>query len=188
MGMVHMAHGLGSVVAARQLRAVSGAAVRIPDPDRRVHLQFRRHAGCPICHVHLQSVVRRHDEIAAAGVKEVVVFHSTEDELRGQADELPFDVIGDPGKALYAEFGVGSSRRALLDPRALLPVLGPTIRHPPGIGSPPVNLRPTGGRLGLPADFLIDSAGRVVACKHGSHAYDQWWVEELLALVRCRPT
>jgi hypothetical protein len=174
---------LGSLVAPRRLRAVSGAAVRIPDPEQWVHLQFRRHAGCPICHVHLQSVVRRHDEIAAAGIKEVVVFHSTDGELRGQADELPFDVIGDPGKALYAEFGVGSSRRALLDARAILPVLLPTLRHPPGIGSPPVNLRPTGGRLGLPADFLIDSAGRVVACKHGSHAYDQWSVDELLALA-----
>jgi peroxiredoxin len=175
--------GLGSLVASRQLRAVSGAAVRLPDPDQWVHLQFRRHAGCPICHVHLQSMVRRRDEIAAAGIKEVVVFHSTDDELRGQADELPFDVIGDPGKALYAEFGVESSRRALLDARAILPVLLPTLRHPPGIGSPPVNLRPTGGRLGLPADFLIDSAGRVVACKHGSHAYDQWSVDELLGLL-----
>jgi len=27
--------------------------------------------------------------------------------------------------------------------------------------------------LGLPADFLIDCGGRVVVCKHGSHAYDQ---------------
>ena len=176
--------GVGSLVVPRQLRAVSGAAVRIPDPDLCVHLQFRRHAGCPICNVHLQSVLRRHDEIAAAGIKEVVVFHSTDDELRRHVDELPIDVIGDPGKALYAEFGVGSSRRALLDPRALLPVLGPVLRHPPGIGSPPVNLRPTGGRQGLPADFLINSAGRVIACKHGTHANDQWSVHELLALVR----
>ena len=56
--------GEGSVVAPRELRAVSGAAVAIPDPDQRVHLQFRRFAGCPICNVHLQSVIRRHDEIA----------------------------------------------------------------------------------------------------------------------------
>ena len=53
--------GPGSVVAAQELNTVSGAAVRIPDPQKVVHLQFRRFAGCPICNVHLQSVVRRHD-------------------------------------------------------------------------------------------------------------------------------
>lgn len=34
--------------------------------------------------------------------------------------------------------------------------------------------------LGLPADFLIDSTGRVVAVKYGRHANDQWSVDELL--------
>jgi AhpC/TSA family len=173
--------GPGSVVAPRELRAVSGAAVRIPDPEQLVHLQFRRHAGCPICNAHLQSVVRRHDEIAAAGIREVVVFHSTDDELRRHGVDLPFAVVGDPGKVLYREFGVGSSPRALLDPR----VLGPIVHQLPGIGGrPTVPLRPTGGRQGLPADFLIGADGRVVACKHGSHAYDQWSVDELLAYAR----
>ncbi len=90
--------GVRSLVVPRQLRAVSGAAVRIPDPNLCVHVQFRRHAGCPICNVHLQSVLRRHDEIAAAGIKEVVAFHSTDDELRRDVDELPIDVSGDPAR------------------------------------------------------------------------------------------
>jgi hypothetical protein len=132
--------------------------------------------------VHLQSIVRRHDEIASAGIREIVVFHSTDEELRRHVSDLPFAVVGDPAKALYAEFGVESSPRAVLDPRAVVPVLVPIFRQLPGIGgAPPANLHPTGGRLGLPADFLIDSDGRVIACKHGSHAYDQWWVDELLA-------
>lgn len=37
--------------------------------------------------------------------------------------------------------------------------------------------------LGLPADLLIAADGRVVAAKYGSHAYDQWSVDELLALA-----
>ena len=88
--------GVGSVVAARELTGISGEAVPIPDPDRLVHLQLRRFAGCPICNVHLQSIVRRHDEIANAGVREVVVFHSTDQELRHYLGELPFAVVGDP--------------------------------------------------------------------------------------------
>jgi len=72
-------------------------------------------------------VAARHDEIRAAGIREVVVFHS------------------------------------------------PAEPEPPG--------RPAGGRLGLPGDFLIVPDGRVVASRIGSHAGDQWSVDELLALV-----
>ena len=39
---------------------------------------------------------------------------------------------------------------------------------------------PTGGLLGLPADFLIAPDGRLAALKYGKHAYDQWTVDELL--------
>lgn len=177
---------VGTVVEPRELVTVNGVSVPIPDPHTRVHLQFRRFAGCPICNVHLQSVVRRHDEITAAGLREVAVFHSTPQELAGHAVDLPFAMVADPDKVLYAEFGVGKSARAVLDPRAMAPVLGPMIRGLSAIGgthgaTPPANLHPTGGRLGLPADFLIDSDGRVLACKHGIHAYDQWSVDELLA-------
>lgn len=170
----------GSVVAERELVAVSGESIPIPDPGRMVHLQFRRFAGCPICNVHLQSIVRRHDEIAAAGIREVVVFHSTNEELRRYVGELPFAVVGDPGKALYDEFGVRSSPRSLLHPRALPPAaLASGFRQ----GRKNMNMHPTGGHLGLPADFLIDPDGRVLACKNGSHANDQWSVDELLALA-----
>lgn len=41
-----------------------------------------------------------------------------------------------------------------------------------------------GGHFGLPADFLFDAQARVVACKYGVHADDQWSVDELLALAR----
>jgi hypothetical protein len=30
---------------------------------------------------------------------------------------------------------------------------------------------------------LLDPAGRVLACKYGTHAYDQWSVDELLDLA-----
>jgi AhpC/TSA family len=176
--------GPGSVVAPRELVSVSGDAVPIPDPDRLVHLQFRRFAGCPICNVHLQSIVHRHDEMVGAGIREVVVFHSTDEELRRYVDDLPFAVVGDPDKVLYAEFGVGASLRAVLDPRAMAPAVVSVVRQSiTGTrGQKPItNLHPTGGRLVLPADFLIGSDGRVIACKHGTHANDQWSVDEVLA-------
>ena len=92
--------------------------------------------------------------------------------------KFPFDVIGDPKKELYRRFGVESSILAILDPRAW-PALfkGNFASDKPSGG-------PDGGPLGLPADFLISSDGKIVASHYGTHAYDQWSVEELLALAK----
>jgi peroxiredoxin len=177
----------GEVVAASTFATVDGAPIEVPDPDLLVHLQFRRFAGCPLCNLHLRSVVRRHDEIAAAGVREVVLFHSTAEELRAHTVDLPFAVVADPDKRRYVEFGVESAPRALLDPRVWPRIVQGIAADLVAIvrgKQPPPELKQPGGRLGLPADFLIASDGRVVACKYGSHAYDQWSVDELLELVR----
>jgi peroxiredoxin len=92
-------------------------------PGRLVHLRFRRFAGCPVCNLHLRSFVQRHQEIEAAGVCEIVLFHAPAEELRVHVADLPFAVVGDPEKQLYAEYGVESSPRALLDPRAWFPIV-----------------------------------------------------------------
>ena len=176
----------GAVFPARELVSVSGEKLRIPAAEDLVHLQLRRFAGCPICHLHLRSFVRRHDELAGARIREVIVFHSPVDELAPHADGFPFPLIADPERTLYRELGVETSPRALLDPRALVPVaravaLG-TFAILLGRERPP-SLTPQGGRLGLPGDFLIGPDGRVRACKYGEHADDQWSVDDVLRLA-----
>jgi hypothetical protein len=171
----------------RRLVAVDGQPVPVPDPHRHVHLQLRRFAGCPVCHLHLRSVVRRHDEIAAAGVREVVVFHSRAEELRPLVADFPFAVVADPHKTLYVEFGVEAARRALLDPRAWISVVRGVVGDLAASARarrPPAWLTARGGRLGLPADFLIAPGGEVVACRYGRHADDQWSVDDLLDVAR----
>ena len=42
----------------------------------------------------------------------------------------------------------------------------------------------TESHLGMPADFLIDTDGTVLAAKYGEHGADQWSVDELLALAK----
>ncbi|MFI2641777.1 peroxiredoxin-like family protein [Streptomyces sp. NPDC018610] len=184
----------GSTVDRRTLTTVAGDQVAVPDPDRLVHLQFRRFAGCPVCNLHLRSVVRRHREIVAAGVREVVVFHSPAEELAPHTAELPFAVVADPARLLYADFGVERSSRALLDPRVWGPITRAVLSGAWNVVRGRERLpstSPHGGRLGLPADFLVAPDGRVLAAKYGEHAYDQWPVDELLELAArtdTRPT
>ncbi|MGH2968080.1 MAG: peroxiredoxin-like family protein [Solirubrobacteraceae bacterium] len=168
----------GDRVPEHSLDGISGEAVRIPDPNGTVHLQFRRFAGCPYCNLHLRSIATRYDEIRAACVREVIVFHSSAADLVSYNEELPFPVIADPDKALYHEFGVEAKARALLNPRAWLPAIhGAATKRRPHSGDH------RSGHLGLPADFLIASDGTVLASKYGRHAFDQWTVDELLALA-----
>jgi peroxiredoxin len=171
----------GATIKTRELTSVDGTRVTLG--DQLTHLQFRRFAGCPICNLHLRSIVNRHDEILTAGIREVVVFHSPADELRQY--DLPFDVIADPDKKLYREFGVESSRRALLHWRTWIAIVRGVFHdiRPVLSGQGPAP-KGDGGRLGLPADFLIGPSGEVLAVKYGEHAFDQWSVDELLSQGR----
>lgn len=155
---------------------LEGTLLVIPHSERLVHLQFRRFAGCPICNLHLQSIARRHEELADAGIVEVAVFHSNADDLRSYGS-LPFSVIADPERSLYAKFGVETSARALLDPRSWSAAARGLFRSRP-------TLSLSGGPLGLPGDFLIEPSGRIAALKYGAHADDQWSVDEILAAAR----
>lgn len=177
---------VGDVLSPRELTTMTGEPVPVPDPGHVVHLQLRRFAGCPICNLHLRATVDRIGEIRAAGVQEVVVFHSTDEELLKYEADLPFPVVGDPEKKLYREFGIESSLGAALHPGVWLPTVRAVsttmwgaIRRRNAMA--PVS--PTGGSLGLPADVLIGPEGTILAVKYGEHAYDQWSVDEMLALL-----
>jgi peroxiredoxin len=175
----------GSVLGKRRLAAAGGEEIEIPDAARLIHLQFRRFAGCAFCNVHLRSFEARHDEIAAAGIREVVVFRSTAEQLQRYHGDVPYDVVLDPNGRLYDEFGVGSGLRAVLDPRASLMALPNVARSlfPARLGMPAPGGR-FDGLFGFPADFLIATDGQVVACQYAAHAEDGWPVDELLSLAR----
>jgi peroxiredoxin len=172
---------VGDTIDARALRTIDETDVAVPAPDATVHLQFRRFAGCPICTLHMHELTRRHDEIRSAGVNEVVVFHSSSDALRRYQADLPFAVVADPDRKLYKEFGVEASLRATLHPRAML-AAARGMRWSKASGA----IGRGENHFGKPADFLIGTDGTVLACKYGTHADDQWSVDELLELAERR--
>lgn len=166
----------GDVLPKTVMVAAGGEAINLPDPKHLVHLQFRRFVDCPICNTHIGEFRKRAREIEAAGVKEVIVFHSSPKSIRSYQKDVPFLMVGDPKKALYKEFGVETSLGFMS-----LKALGAGMR---GMAHGHFGLRFSGGPLGLPADFLIAMSGRINAVKYGTDAYDQWSVDELLNLAK----
>ncbi|MFD8480329.1 AhpC/TSA family protein [Kitasatospora sp. NPDC059673] len=122
----------------------------------------------------------------AAGIREAAVFHSPAPELRPYADDLPFTLVADSEQRLYRAYGVEHGVRALLDPRAWPAIARGVLRSIPlilrGRERPPAS-RPLGGRIGLPADFLLAPDGRILAAHYGTHAADHWTVDQVLALA-----
>jgi len=169
---------VGDFVSPRKIESVASGTVPLPHPNRLTHLQFRRFAGCPICHLHLQTFIRRWSELEEGEIEEVAVFHSSRQVMLDHHADAPFPLIADPEKALYKVFGVEKSLASVLHPSAMLSALQGLLAHGPAL--PGKWQSP----LGLPADFLIRSDGQIVALKCGSHAYDQWSVDEVLAKAR----
>jgi peroxiredoxin len=165
--------------------SIANGKIRAEDDDRPLHLQFRRFAGCPICHLHLHNFLRRASELDRR-VREVVFFHSSVEELRPHLAHLPALTIADPDKRIYRAFGVEAHPRALLHPKAisaaLLSSAVASYRIVRGRQALPAR-SPQGGRLGLPADFLVSRTGIILACHYGRHADDQWSVDDVLELA-----
>jgi peroxiredoxin len=170
----------GAKAPALSLTSIRGDRVAIPDPERLVHLQFRRFAGCPVCNFHLHSLGRRLDDIRAAGIREVAVFHSSREEMLKYQAQLPFDCVADPGKALYRQFGVVTSWLAPLHPAVLWAGFRGVL------ATRKLYKKAEHGILGLPADFLIAPDGEVRAAHYGRHAYDNWDADQLLRLAGAR--
>jgi peroxiredoxin len=176
---------IGDTVRLDDFTTIDGATVTPPGVGQVVHIQFRRFAGCPVCNLHLRGFVQHRTELANAGIREVIVFHSSVEELRQYEADLPLDVVADPTRRLYQRFGVEARRGAF------------GIRFVPMIPAVAVNLiiqlitrrrqappmTPEGGMFGLPADVLVGHDSRVVAIKYGEHAYDQWSLDDVRSLA-----
>lgn len=154
-----------------------GHEVAIPSATGLTHLQFRRYSGCAVCNLHLRSFIDHQQALCNAGIQEIVIFNSSRDHILADIPDSPFPIIADPHKYLYREFGVETSPLAVFNPKVWLPAMKGALRF--GVQLP----RDKETMNGLPADFLVDSQGKIIAVHYGTHAYDQWTLDELLAIA-----
>lgn len=168
---------VGDYIQRQQLVTISESLVDVPATQQITHIQFRRFSSCPICNLHIDTFINRHLELVQAGIQEVVVFHSTQEEMLKYGGDFPFAMIADPQKQLYKSFGVESSILAVINPVVWAPAVTGLIKFK--------QLPYEKGQsfFGLPADFLIAKTGEVLAVKYGNHADDHWEVDDVLQLA-----
>lgn len=160
-----------------QFTSIQGATLQLPAADL-VHLQFRRFAGCPVCNLHLQTFARGHQRLRDAGVLTVAFFHSTAEQMRPYQGQLPFPCVADPERRWYDLLGLERSLFAVAHPRVVAAALKGLVVAPsnPFVGG--------ADQTGLPGDFLIDRNNVIVGARYGSHANDQWSVDDVIELAR----
>jgi peroxiredoxin len=172
-----MKYKVGDRIGKIHWSTIDASPIHIPDLEGRiVHLQFSRWAGCPICNMHVASFRRRAQEIERAGIVEVMVFHSPAQDIRDLRGDLPFALVADPSKVYYKAFGVQQSPFFLFHPRAFR-----ALRSEAKQGNKAQRIH--GGVFGLPADFVIDPTGRLIAAHYGQHADDSLSVDQILTLA-----
>lgn len=169
---------VGEFVLPKTLATISETFVEIPSNQRVTHIQFRRFASCPICNLHINSFMERHLDLVANGIQEIVVFHSTQDEMLKRGGDVPFAMIADPAKELYKAFGVESSIMAIINPAAWISSVKGLAKFKK------IPYEKNQSFFGLPADFIISKSGEVVAAKYGIHADDHWEVDEVITMTR----
>jgi peroxiredoxin len=142
-----------------------------------VLVKFLRFAACPVCNLHLREYVRRYDELAAAGITVLAVFHSPPGKIDKQLRDvdLPFEIIADPEKAAFAAYGVERSLRGMFTRR----VMRDYVRAiGAGFLTRPVGHE--GGIQGHPADFLVDGEGIIRLARYGRDYADTMQVDDVV--------
>jgi hypothetical protein len=153
---------------------IQGAALQVPHQILWTHLQFRRYAQCPICNLHVREFFHNHEKIHRAGIQEVIIFQSTREQLMGQLHDGKVHVVADPTRQLYEAFGVQNSMLSVIHPAAWWSAMKGAVEFGMHLPSSAESM------FGLPADFLVDNEGVVIAAHYGRHADDHWSVEDLI--------
>lgn len=134
---------------------------------------FHRYARCAICNQRIRELDRVLPRLRAeTGLRTLFVCHSARRRLLEEFGEraLPFDLIADPDRELYAQFGVARSLLTTLKPKSIATIVS-ARRAMPDDGKPAGLERPL---TMIPADFFVDADGRLVSAHYGEFLGDSW--------------
>jgi len=143
-------------------------------------IQLHRFSGWPDARCQIDDLIKRQDELNAAGIETIVFLHSSAAKMLPNFQEVPgLHIVADRQKAFYREYQSRFLWRKLFSPASWRATFSAFTK-----GYFPQFNRFEGGVVGLPSDFLVDKTGRIIDVHYGQHFGDSWTVSEVLSKVR----
>jgi thioredoxin-dependent peroxiredoxin len=145
---------------------IDGATISLAQfSGRPLLLMFFRYASCPMCNLRLHDFARHYPSLEQRGLRAVAVFHSSAASIRAHAGarQYPFSLVADPEFRVYRAYEVERSW-----PRLLASMARPRF-YVDWVRSMANGFWGGAARemAKMPADFLIDAAGRIVIAHYG---------------------
>lgn len=150
---------------------------------KRLLLAFFRNAACALCNLRVHELIQHYPDLHNHGLHILAVFESPRENLLqyvGKQD-APFPIIPDPEAWLYTLYGVETSEAKVQA----------SMQHPATQGrvqtaaSAGFHLTPEAGSNfnRIPAEFLIDSDGRIRHAFYANIVGDHLSIETLAAFA-----
>ncbi len=145
-------------------------------------LSFYRYASCPLCNLRVHEISKLSPQWARQGLDVVGVFQSPREKILNYLgrQEVAFTLLPDPQQKLYAVYQVRHSWAGFI--KAWLMRLPEIYRSVIRKQFYPGTVE--GGIHRIPADFLIDPAGRLAVAYYGKDIGDHLPVARIEAVLK----
>lgn len=144
---------------------------------QKIYLAFERNAGCPVCNLRTHNLLRRADFFAANNIKVVMIYESAAETMRSylHGTSYPFQFVSDPGNRLYNQYGVQRSMLKVM--RSMANGIMSKVKQGTKLFREP--MKQDGHLDRIPAEFIIDTNGKLTAVHYGRFVGDHLPIERI---------
>lgn len=177
----------GQFIPQFSMEDVSGKKINSRDLEgKKLYITFLRNTACPLCSFHVFRLLKLTDQLKANNV-EVIAFYESKRQViltspffRDQVlNDKKMIVVSDTAREVYALFGAEvNPQKATFE---ILQAHGriPKIEEAAKNGFTGDGMQQGTNPDAIPADFLVDEAGRIVYAHYGTDAADNIALEKV---------
>jgi thioredoxin-dependent peroxiredoxin len=164
-----------------ELKSAQGETVSLSKyKGKIILLAFFRFAGCPVCNFRMHSLIENYAKLQQQNIEIIAVFESDNEVLATYIKDanIPFPVIGNHELSLYKKYGVQKSVLKMMntmfkkEPKQQMKK-GATLFNEK-------KYKQDGSMTRMPADFLIDSTGKIQIAHYGKFIGDHIPLDEII--------
>jgi thioredoxin-dependent peroxiredoxin len=164
-----------------ELKSAQGEIISLSKyKGKTVLLAFFRFAGCPVCNFRIHALMENYTKMQEQQIEIIAVFESGNELLAAYSKDanIPFPIIGNHELSLYKEYGVQKSVLKMMNT-----MLKKAPKQQMKKGEALFNkkkYKQDGSMTRMPADFLIDSTGKIQIAHYGKFIGDHIPLAEII--------